>query len=467
MNPLTYGTFSGYANEHMIDDMVFFEDRDSPGIIASVRPARLPRHIQHNAHRKQAQAVDDREPQALQRVRESLQRTVPPSNSTPANAPPDDEVDVVVLSTFQRPPPPSLTVQAADAAADSGSKAAASTAATAARSATVPARPTPREWLMAAGWATTANEIVEYLLEECVAQIAAAGQLDTSSRSDCIQDSSVNRDVGVDAFGRRGHSLPPKAGVQWQSWKRAGGLRHMQRQRDACGTHTTVQKQARKDSELLKIRPLAKKERKPYLINTRPRKRGEYTCGKCGFFPKATPHSCIDGKATGAKAAQTAEDAPLLIKTRQKKAPGGGSTLAGAAVSAVTAVVAESRYSARVRKRNQNTPKHYATGYTASGHTHRFLQNPESVQVTSAKRQHLQHQQEQHTGPTPGWTTNALRDGASVQVHRNKRKKVDGAYSSVNMIDARVNTPNTPLQFPRQVVQPYAHNAACNGTQSW
>ena len=63
---------------------------------------------------------------------------------------------------------------------------------------------------------------------------------------------------------------------------------------------------------------LAKKERKPYPIDTRPKQRGEYTCGKCGFFPKASHHSCIDCKATGAaaaavpvvgtKAAQTTED---------------------------------------------------------------------------------------------------------------------------------------------------------------
>ena len=48
---------------------------------------------------------------------------------------------------------------------------------------------------------------------------------------------------------------------------------------------------------------------------------------------------------------------------------------------------------------------------------------------------------------------NAKRKQSTVQLHRGKRNKVDGAHSSVDMIDARLNTLITPLQL----VQPYAH----------
>ena len=40
-----------------------------------------------------------------------------------------------------------------------------------------------------------------------------------------------------------------------------------------------------------------KKIRKAYSVAGRPRQRGEYKCGRCGFFPKAAKHSCIEEKA--------------------------------------------------------------------------------------------------------------------------------------------------------------------------
>ena len=40
-----------------------------------------------------------------------------------------------------------------------------------------------------------------------------------------------------------------------------------------------------------------KKVSKAYSVAGRPRQRGEYKCGRCGFFPKAAKHSCIEEKA--------------------------------------------------------------------------------------------------------------------------------------------------------------------------
>ena len=40
-----------------------------------------------------------------------------------------------------------------------------------------------------------------------------------------------------------------------------------------------------------------KKDRKAYSTAGRPRVRGEYKCGKCGFMPKKTKHNCEHEKA--------------------------------------------------------------------------------------------------------------------------------------------------------------------------
>ena len=39
-------------------------------------------------------------------------------------------------------------------------------------------------------------------------------------------------------------------------------------------------------------------------------KRGEYKCGKCGFFPKKTKHNCDEFKASGGKSAGVGAVAP-------------------------------------------------------------------------------------------------------------------------------------------------------------
>ena len=44
---------------------------------------------------------------------------------------------------------------------------------------------------MATGWATTANTVVDCLLEECIAQIAAAGPFDVSSSNSNVANQSV------------------------------------------------------------------------------------------------------------------------------------------------------------------------------------------------------------------------------------------------------------------------------------
>jgi len=46
----------------------------------------------------------------------------------------------------------------------------------------------------------------------------------------------------------------------------------------------------------------AKKDRKAYSTAGRPRKRGEYKCGKCGFMPKKGKHSCAEFTASLKKA---------------------------------------------------------------------------------------------------------------------------------------------------------------------
>jgi len=75
-----------------------------------------------------------------------------------------------------------------------------------------------------------------------------------------------------------------------------------------------------------------KKDRKAYSTAGRPRVRGEYKCGKCGFMPKKTKHDCVDFKqrlAThskrGGAAPRTGVECRALIDTGDSfGSPGGG-----------------------------------------------------------------------------------------------------------------------------------------------
>ena len=97
-----------------------------------------------------------------------------------------------------------------------------------------------------------------------------------------------------------------------------------------------------------------KKVRKAYSVAGRPRQRGEYKCGRCGFFPKAAKHSCIEEKARMDEGRAAKK---LTVPPPPPTPTSGGATKASKAAKAAVIGVKASHVTAGKKKSASRTKK--------------------------------------------------------------------------------------------------------------
>lgn len=97
---------------------------------------------------------------------------------------------------------------------------------------------------------------------------------DVEKQSPPVRRTSPRKRMSLDGENKMGSQTPPMAGVATAF--AAGGM----------DPTSSQKKRAKKD----------KKDRKDNRTTSAP-KRGEYRCGKCGFFPKKAKHSCVMEKS--------------------------------------------------------------------------------------------------------------------------------------------------------------------------